>query len=384
MKLAQVTVNERSLNSDDLIELVQIQPHLLWVFGSISRFTEPHLLPLLQQNFPDTELLGCSTAGEIGRDGVSDDSLVLTALHFEHSDQRGFSLATTSINAMDDSFAAGQRLAQQLQRDDLRDVIVLGQGVNINGSALIDGFRQILADPVCLSGGLAADGGAFKETWTLSTTTISNRQIVAIGFHSPHIQLQHGSFHGWQPFGPARKVTKAIGNQLFELDSEPALDVYKKYLGDYAKDLPASGLLFPFSMIDSDDHATGLIRTILGINEASGSLILAGDVYEGGYLKLMHANTDSLVNGAEQAAEAASAGHSPEAASFALLVSCIGRKLVMGARVDEEVEAVADVFGQSAVVTGFYSNGEISPLLKGLECKLHNQTMTITHIRELA
>lgn len=162
--------------------------------------------------------------------------------------------------------------------------------------------------------------------------------------------------------------------------------MYKKYLGDYAKDLPASGLLFPFSMMGSDENETGLIRTILGIDESAGSLILDGDVYEEGYLKLMHANTDSLVDGAEQAAEAtAGQGVNPDEPGFALLVSCSGRKLVMGARVDEEVEAVADVFGKKAVVTGFYSNGEISPLLNGgLECKLHNQTMTITHISELA
>ena len=56
----------------------------------------------------------------------------------------------------------------------------------------------------------------------------------------------------------------------------------------------------------------------------------------------------------------------------------------MGSRVDEEVEAVAEVFGKHAHVTGFYSNGEISPLLKGLECRLHNQTMTITHLSEVA
>jgi hypothetical protein len=65
-----------------------------------------------------------------------------------------------------------------------------------------------------------------------------------------------------------------------------------------------------------------------------------------------------------------------------VLISCIGRKLVMGDRVDEEVEAVGAVFGQNCTLTGFYSNGEISPFLETTECKLHNQTMTITWLGE--
>lgn len=385
MEISQITVNERSPNNNDLAALTAIKPQLVWVFGGIQRFTAPDLLPNLKAAFGDAQLLGCSTAGEIGKEGVSDNAVVITALHFDKTDASGFAIATTDISGMDDSAGAGERLAQQLKRPDLHNVVVLGQGVNINGSALIDGFQKVLPSNITLSGGLAADAGAFKETWTLSSQCISNTQIVAIGFNSPHIKVSHGTFHGWQPFGPSRKVTRASGNVLFELDGEPALDVYKKYLGDYAKDLPASGLLFPFSMMGQDQNATGLIRTILGIDEATGSLILAGDVYQDGYLKLMHANTDSLVDGAEQAAESAGQGQDTDQASFALLVSCIGRKLVMGARVDEEVEAVADVFGKKSVVTGFYSNGEISPLLKGgVECKLHNQTMTITHISETA
>ena len=186
--------------------------------------------------------------------------------------------------------------------------------------------------------------------------------------------------------GPARRVTRCAHNVLFELDGEPALEVYKRYLGEHAKDLPASGLLFPFAMLGSDHNDIGLIRTILGVDEAQGSLTLAGDIDPDGYLKLMHANTNALVNGAEAAAQAAldmhRRGGSDASQGLAVLVSCVGRKLVMGGRVDEEVEAVADVFGQGAVITGFYSNGEISPFTDNLACKLHNQTMTITYLSE--
>jgi hypothetical protein len=237
---------------------------------------------------------------------------------------------------------------------------------------------------VVLSGGLAGDGGAFQQTWTLSRTGVSDRQIVAIGFGGTHIRTQHGTFHGWKPFGPTRKVTRCADNVLYELDGQPALDVYKRYLGDYSVGLPGTGLLFPFEMLGEDRSAIGLIRTILGTNEEDGSLVLAGNIVENGYLRLMHASTDSLVEGATAAAEAASGPNADPGESLALLVSCVGRKLVMGSRVDEEVEAVAEVLGRNVQVTGFYSNGEISPTNGATQCHLHNQTMTITHIAETA
>jgi hypothetical protein len=379
MKVEQVHLEKSPATPAALAPLSAIDPHLVWVFGAAATLGETALLDTLRSAFPNAELAGCSTAGEIGGAGVSDGGLVVTAVRFNHP---GFRVVTTELANMEDSRDAGRRLGQQLRGPGLHDVVVYGQGVDINGSALIDGFQIALPASVTLAGGLAGDGGAFKTTWTVSRHAISPRQIVAIGFYDPRTQLHHGTFHGWKPFGPARRVTRSSGNILFELDGQPALDVYKRYLGEYAKGLPASGLLFPFEMLAQDQSAVGLIRTILGIDEARGALILAGDVVEQGYLRLMHASTDSLVEGAEVAAEKALSKIGDLEESLALLVSCVGRKLVMGARVDEEVEAVTQVFGRRAKVTGFYSYGEISPMLSGLDCKLHNQTMTITHITE--
>jgi hypothetical protein len=283
---------------------------------------------------------------------------------------------------MEDSQAAGQRIGRELAAPDLRALLVYGPGTQINGSALVDGIGGVVGTDVPITGGLAGDGGAFTQTWTLCNDTLSDKTIAAIGLYGDELNFAHGSFGGWEAFGPARKVTRCESNVLFELDGEPALEVYKRYLGDHAKSLPASGLLFPFAMLGEDHDALGLIRTILGVDEASGSLTLAGAIELNGYLKLMHASTDRLVNGAEAAAVAAQKMHDSKGDSLAILVSCVGRKLVMGDRVDEEVEAVGDVFGDKAVLTGFYSYGEISPFTPGATCHLHNQTMTITWMGE--
>ncbi len=358
-----------------LATIAAIKPHLIIVFGSVTRMTDPALPALLRAQFPDAHHMGCTTSGEISNAGVADDSLVLTAVRFK---QPGFRVASVETAGMDDSAEAGQRLAAKLAAEDLHSILVFGQGVNINGSALIEGITRVAGTHVTLTGGLAGDGGKFTQTWTLCDGVVSDRHIVGVGLYGAAIQLAHGSFGGWQPFGATRRVTRSKANVLFELDGEPALEIYKRYLGEYARDLPGSGLLFPFAMIGQDHGETGLIRTILGIDEVQGSLTLAGDIVEGGFLRLMAASTNALVDGAEAAAAAAQKMFKKGEPCLAMLVSCIGRKLVMGGRVDEEVEAVGNVFGQHCVLTGFYSNGEISPYLNSPECKLHNQTMTVT------
>lgn len=383
MKISQVKLKTNSDFAAALAPLSSIAPSLVLVFGGLAFFENDKLAKQIAQAFPSAAIAGCSTAGEIANDRVYDNTCVVTAMHFDNTQAKAVS---TKINGMNDSFSAGERLAGLLAPEGLHAVLLFGTGVAINGSALVAGMQEKLAKGVTISGGLAADAGAFKQTWTLGPAGACDDQIVAIGFYGEHIRVSYGSFAGWEPFGPARKVTRCAENVLYELDGERALDIYKRYLGDYAKNLPGSGLLFPFEMLGAEQEKSNIFRTILGVNEEDGSLTLAGDIDPQGYLKLMHSSTDRLIEGAETAAKSAlstasntAQGDSP---ALAILVSCIGRKLVMGDRVDEEIEAVVDVLGKNTTVTGFYSNGEIAGTSFHGECHLHNQTMTITWISE--
>jgi len=356
-----------------------IQPNLMLTFGSAEWLNT--LSASLAGDFAGCVRLGCTTSGEISSQGVSDGNCVVTAVRFDTTTVRA---ASTALADMSDSFAAGQRLAQQLPVENLRAVWVMGQGVNINGSAMIAGMTDVLGSQVLITGGLAGDAGAFKETFVLDDAGVHADRIACVGLYGEGLQVGHGSFGGWEPFGPARKVTRCANNLLFELDGEPALEVYKRYLGEHAKGLPASGLLFPLAMLGKDHAEVGLIRTILAVDEEQGSLTLAGDMDPDGYVRLMHASTDALVDGAQAAAQAALLALAQSGPGLALLVSCVGRKLVMGGRVEEEVEAVSDVFRQNTALAGFYSYGEISPFAGEMDCKLHNQTMTITYLTEAA
>ncbi len=377
MRVRQAALSQ--LDETALAPLAEIDPSLVLVFAAPKYFMDPDFPGILGRAFPNARRIGVSTAGEISNMGVSNESVVITALRF---DTCGFGIAATELAGMDDSSDAGRRLAEQLRSPGLKAMLLFSQGIAVNGSEVIAGALSVLGKAVPLTGGLAGDNGAFARTWTLLDDRVSDRLMLAVGFSGDKLVFSHGSFGGWHSFGPARRATKVAGNVLYELDGEPALDIYKRYLGEYAKDLPASGLLFPFAILSDSREETGLIRTLLGIDEASGSLTLAGDIPQDGFLKLMHASTEALVDGAEAAANAASALFQGSEPGLAILVSCIGRKLVMGDRVDEEVEAVGAVFGQACTLTGFYSYGEISPFLETTECKLHNQTMTITCLSE--
>ncbi len=379
MQVAQITLRGKPADASNLAALIALKPQLVLAFGGVEPLRAAAIA--LAQAFPEAQRVGCSTAGEISQQGVQDASLVVTALQFDATHVVQFS---TVLSSMEDSAAAGKRLAQGLPQAGLRAVLIFGQGVKINGSAVLAGMTEVLGTTLPITGGLAGDGGAFVQTWVLDNQGVSDDRLCCIGLYGSQLKFAHGSFGGWSPFGPARKVTRSDNNVLYELDGESALAVYKRYLGEHATGLPSSGLLFPFAMLGEDHSEVGLIRTILGVDEVAGSLTLAGNIDPNGYLKLMHASTDALVDGAEAAAEAAKAmvGHAGD--TLALLVSCVGRKLVMGGRVDEEVEAVGDVLGRSATLAGFYSYGEISPFAPAVECKLHNQTMTITTISEAA
>lgn len=352
---------------------------LALAFGAPDLVKDRRLFNVVRTTCPQAQILGCSTAGEITRDGIAEGSVVLTLARFERVDLEA---ASTGLAGMRDSEGAGRRLGDALARPDLRAVLLFGQGVHINGSALIGGLRDAVGSGVAITGGLAGDGARFGETVVLTPDGPSTSAVAALGLYGDALRLNHGSFGGWEPFGPLRKVTRSEGNVLFELDGKPALDMYKRYLGPYASELPSSGLLFPFEMIDRDRGTTGVIRTILGIDGAAGSLILAGDIDPEGYLQLMHANADRLIDGAASAALAANDRSPNPGQNLGLLVSCVGRKLVMGERIDEEIEAVANVFGTNTLIAGFYSYGEISPSNTGTDCRLHNQTMTVTWIAE--
>ena len=348
------------------------------VFAAPEYMDRPHALAALRDAYPTSKLIGCSTAGEISGPFVNDASLSVALVQFEYS---AVAVVSAEIKQVAASLAAGETLARQLNHEDLRAVFVLSDGLNVNGSELIKGLNSALPANVVVTGGLAADGDRFKRTWVIRNGLPETGVITAVGLYGDRLRITHGSRGGWDTFGPERRVTRSEGNVLYELDGKPALELYKEYLGERASGLPATGLLFPLSIRQDVADARQLVRTILSVDEAKQSMIFAGDIPVGYMAQLMRANFDRLVSGASLAADQAACNTAASGPLLAVAISCVGRRLVLGERIEEETEITLEHLPAGARQVGFYSYGEISPYATG-SCDLHNQTMTLTTFSE--
>ncbi|MFH1286964.1 MAG: FIST N-terminal domain-containing protein [Candidatus Magasanikbacteria bacterium] len=357
-------------------------PQLVLIFGGREELEKKTIYDSVKKFYPKSRLIFCSTAGEILGNSVFDNTVVVTAIFFEKTK---VTCAETAIKKAVDSEKVGKTLAKKLSPKGLVHMLIFSDGLLVNGTGLVKGLTSVLPGNVSVTGGLVADGAHFKKTNVSLDKRPSPGNIVIVGLYGSSLKVGYGSLGGWDTFGPKRKITKSSGNILFELDGKPALELYKKYLGEKAKDLPGSGLFFPLKIHHrKGKNAVDVVRTLLAVDEKKQSMTFAGDMPEGSSAELMKANFERLIDGAGGAASLGLKGLKKKQTELAILISCVGRKLVLGARTEEEVESVRSKVGKQAVTTGFYSYGEICPTSQiKKNCELHNQTMTITLLSEM-
>jgi hypothetical protein len=357
---------------------------LVLYFGSRAMLSNARHHDALRDRFPDARLLGCSTGRQMVDGDVNDERLSALALDFERT---RLELAEAVVEEPEQSRAAGLSIGAELAGPDLASVFILSDGLHVNGSALVDGVASAVGPAVPLSGGLAGDGAAFAETLVGGASPPRSGTVAAVGFYGSAVQFGHGSGGGWDVFGPKRKITKASGNVLHEVDGQPALDLYKLYLGpEDSQRLPGSALLFPMRIYDPRHPAHAVVRTVLAVDNKDGSMTFAGDMPGGWTAQLMRGSFGRLCSGAAEATQQAlETMTSPMSGdSAAILISCIGRRLLMGQRIDEEIEAVTAELPPGCRPIGFYSYGEIAPHGQSGRAQLHNQTMTVTLVSERA
>lgn len=357
--------------------------NLVLVFGSVKRFNEGKLQSFLKARYPAAQLVGCTTSGEISASGVDDDSIQITAIMWEKTVQR---VTQTKMSGTQSSFETGAGLAKQLKADSLRTVMILGDGLNVNGEELVLGFQSVLGDSIPLFGGMAGDGATFTKTLQLFNDTISDNMVIAIGLYGNNLVASTGALGGWKPYGPPRTVTRSEKNVVFELDGKPALPLYRMYIGEhYSKGLPGTGLKFPFAVMEAGSRDVGKIRTLGSFDAGANSVSFFGNVPEGSTIRMCQTNHDRLVEGAGNAANLVMDGLSSTKTNqvgLALCVSCVGRKGVMAELTADEVKQVKQILGPQTSVTGFYSYGEIAPRPNTTDAVFHNQTMTIGYLSE--
>lgn len=351
---------------------------LVFVFGSRLLLEDDSVFSQIQQEFPYKDIVYVSTAGEIQDDKVHDESVTVTAIEFEKST---FSIVTGRLEEHGGNpTALAKSLGCSLPVEGLKHLMAFASGSFLNGSALVQGFSESQCAHVAITGGLSGDGSRFEKTVAGYNTKPEEGLAILIGIYGGNPEITYASFGGFQPLGPARKVTKATDNVVYEIDGKPALELYKAYLGDRVMQKMESLLAFPLQITEEGkDYAT--VRTVLQIENTDGSVVLAGNCPEGATVQLMMASMHGIAEGATEAANQALANRSTEA-EVAIVVSCMGRKAIMGERIEDETELLREAIGPNATITGFYSYAEIAPNAANTICELHNQTMTLTLISE--
>jgi hypothetical protein len=381
MRVAQKLYIDGNFAVDTGDQMTGAGPMLVLAFGGKEVLINDNIYDKLKANYALADIVLCSTSGEIFNAAVFDNSVSVVAIEFEKTKIKTVSI---NINNVADSFEAGKTLFTRLHGEGLAYVLIISDGGLVNGSQLVKGIEQVNTCNIPVTGGLAGDADKFSFTIVGCNEKPATGNIVAVGFYGDNLNIGHSSLGGWEIFGPEKKVTRSVSNCLYEIDNKSALDLYKQYLGKYADELPGSALLFPL-YVRPEGSLDSVVRTILSIDNEEQSMVFAGDIPEGSYVRFMKANFDKLIDAATHAASNSllqfPAANS-EKPKLALLISCVGRKLILGKRVDEEVEAIKDIFGEATLLTGFYSYGEISPITPNATCELHNQTMTITTFNE--
>ncbi len=379
MLIEQKKWSESSGWVDGVENGISFKVQLVLAFGDRFILENSKRFEEIRSMYPSAHILTASSAGDILGTEIHDEKIILTAIYFEKTKIKAVGLKVKDYASF---FECGEKIGLSLQSEELQHIFVISEGVHINGTNLVRGISSLLPEGIQITGGLAGDGARFEKTVVGLDEPPQEDRIAAIGFYGKNLEIGYGSVGGWESFGPRRKVTKSKGNVLYELDSQPALTLYKKYLGDKAKDLPASSLFFPLCIQLSHDQVP-LVRTVLRVDEKEETMTFAGNIPEGCSAQLMQANFEKLIHGAASAATMSHEALQRKEPDLAILISCVGRRMVLGQRVEEELETIQEIIGKKPIITGFYSYGEIAPSAPKAKSELHNQTMTITTFREV-
>ncbi|WP_116788657.1 FIST signal transduction protein [Flavobacterium psychrotrophum] len=359
-------------------EKVALKNPIVFVFANRILLEDENILGSITDEFPYEHIVYGSTAGEIFNTSVLNDSVTVIAIEFEKS---FFVIKKENIFKYDkDTKRVAEALTSQMPQENLKHLFVLSEGSFVNGTLLINSIEEVIDHNTSVTGALCGDDSRFERTIASYNEKPMEGEIVLIGFYGESLEISSASYGGWQPFGPERLITKSKGNILYEIDGQPALKLYKKYLGDKADNIAESTLLYPLNIL-VPGKSEPVVRTILSIDTNSDSMTFAGDVPQGSLAQLMMVSPQGIAHGAAIAAKHAMEGRKQKP-ELALVISCIGRKLVMGQRAEEEIEQVGEIIGEEIPMAGFYSYGEIAPFLGSSNCELHNQTMTLTLISE--
>ena len=308
---------------------------------------------------PQAAVIGSTTSGEIINGCVQNETIVISVSVFENT-----KVKSLCYEYEQDSFHAGEVVAQELIKDDTR-LLITFTDFTINGEEYVQGIGSIGKNvPIC--GGLAADNRLMTKTYVFTEDKIVDKGVVAVSL-SGDIQVINDHRYDWQTLGKALTVTKSEKNRLYKVDGMTIKEAYVHYLGgEVAAELPMSSVVFPIII---DRGGVSVARAALQCHD-DGSISFAGNVNVGDKVRFGYGNPQMILNTPfwTDAIQ--------DKAESIFVYSCMARKILIGDAIQMEIEPLQSF----APTSGFFTYGEFFHSLKGNE--LLNQTMTFVALSE--
>lgn len=351
---------------------------LLVVFAAHEYVNRLEPLEELRHAFPKSKIIGCSTPVVVCDGALLEGAIAVGIIRFKNTQIR---LSHASVSSFEESRAAGQRLGKHLTDAELKGVLIFSGGVTTEATELVKGLQEMLPPDVIIAGGLAS-GHSLDDTWMICDGEIKRFYACAVGFVGNTVELTRATGGGWRLIGAEYKATRTADRTLFELDGEPANDVYQRQVGsDIGFGLHESSSRYPLT-IRLPGLEMQIVRDVNRIDEASGAIELAGDIPEGVMVQVMTTTEDEILDGVDEAIERMrSKTILPQNNALAICVSCAGRRAVLLEKTSEEAALAYDGLGHGIHQIGMYAFGEISTTSSGPP-HVHNETLTIGLIRE--
>ncbi len=365
--------HEFEVKFDRLLPTLDFEPTLAFAFVSVN-------LPIqkIMDRFKacGIKLFGGSSCGELLFDNqhelISEDGATFSLTNLNPSYFKSIAYNRDELT----SFDFGKKIGSYvLNAFDKPSVVVVGSGLSLDGQALVEGVQDAAGKDLVMFGGLAGDDAKFEQTFSFNETELLDSGAVVLALDAEHISITGLATSGWAGLGADLTVTKSEGNIVYEIDKEPALEVYKKYLSVNDEDLPAIGIEYPL-MIKRDDDTTAL-RAVVGIDKEKQSLLFAGSVPQGSTVTFSSSLGFDVVETTKKHVEEFYQSHTE--ADLFILFSCMARHLALGPLIAEEIKLASDKW--KAPVLGFFTYGEIGTNVN-LSCDFYNQTFTLLLLKE--
>lgn len=317
------------------------------------------ILKRLRRLLPEFSIIGSSTCGEIVQGQCYSNSVALQFCLFN----KGTEVVVTPLDEM--TTQEGELNLSFLSGASPKVAIIYVNAFSVNPDTVIEHLSA--ANPgCCIAGGVTADNGQFQSAYTIAGDRILKAGSVCAFLYGENLHFSVDSYQGWRPIGKAFTVTKAAGNQVYELDRKPILTVYQEYIGEHiAEQFPRNVIEFPLMIRRRECF---VLRAPIGYTHCQSGIKYAGTVKEGDKVSFSFADVSAIL--------ASTPEFEPQPNVCTLTFACAARRSFLRGRMSEEVERVA---AKTSAIGGFFY-GEFSTIEGKTE--LLNLSTTVLQLSE--